>query len=143
MANYSEEKIEQILRTAGLKATDHRISIFSIISKNKSPTTLNTLQDKLNEIVNIDQATVYRNLNSLIKAKLIRKYSYSKNTPSYELAEAESSSFFLCDLCKQSQNLKNDVTVKNFLKQISKKATKIKGFQGAYIEIHGSCKKCA
>jgi Fe2+ or Zn2+ uptake regulation protein len=142
MATYSEEKIQKLLRENNLKATDHRVMILSVIAKNKTPTSLNALQTKINDVVNIDQATIYRNINSLIKAKLIRKYSHDKTKPLYEMCDSDASSTFICDGCKSSQNFKSDNVVKNFLKTISKKSNKIKGFEANFIEVHGTCKKC-
>lgn len=142
MASYSKQDIETMIKEAGLRVTDHRSMILSIISKVKQPITVYELVDMLRKKADIDQATVYRNLSSLHTAGLLRRLDFNHGHAHYELETGRASHQLVCNTCETIEKIEG-ISVDDAVKKMLKKSKKFKKTTTHSIEIYGLCKTCA
>lgn len=121
--------------------TNHKKSIINIFECNKNEAlSANSIAQMVDG--NINRATVYRQINSLVKDGVIRK-TYNPNTKSYEYQFSDdcSNHFHLtCSKCGKIIHLKCS-EVEGFVTHIVSKH----GFKIDYslTQISGLCKECA
>lgn len=142
MASYSKQDIETMIKEAGLRVTDHRSMILTIISKVKQPVTVYELVDTLRKKADIDQATVYRNLSSLHSAGLLRRLDFNHGHAHYELETGRASHQLVCHTCETIEKIEG-ISVDDAVKKMLKKSKKFKNATTHSIEIYGLCKTCA
>ncbi len=141
MKKYTNEEIEKILKDLGLRVTDHRVLIFKTLSKSRNGMSVEEIFQKVDKRGNIDQATVYRNLSSLVKVGLIRKTDFNLGKSFYELEQGIVVCRFVCSVCHQIEKTDNKQVVDS-LKKIYKNSKKFKNTTLSSVEFYGVCKKC-
>ena len=78
------ESIKLAIREVGLRATPARIATLKLLSKATSPLTHAEVANKLQDL-GIDKATVFRNLNDLVTAGLLRRTELGDHVWRFEL----------------------------------------------------------
>lgn len=141
MAKYSKAKLEEILRSAQLRVTPHRLAVISAIANKGEPLTVQTIFDTLRKKYSIDQATIYRNLLSLHESGLLRRLDFNHGHAHYELETGDPSSQFVCNRCETIEKLSSS-EIDEVIKRVSKKSKKFKSLSSHTIEIYGVCKQC-
>ncbi|MBX3416459.1 MAG: transcriptional repressor [Pirellulaceae bacterium] len=101
--NKELDEIKDSLRSCGLRATPARIALLQFMRKNRMPLTHADVAKELSYL-GIDAATVFRNLNSLAEAGLLRKIEIGDHVWRFEVinsSEGESGEHphFLCVDC--------------------------------------------
>ena len=139
---YTEDELLEMLHDAGLRVTPHRFLVFSIVSKSRSPLTVQTIVDKARKKEDIDQATVYRNLLSLNNAGLLRRLDFNHGHAHYELDRGDSSHQLVCTNCETIEKIEG-ISLDEVIKKMVKKSRKFKSTTTSSIEIYGFCKNCA
>lgn len=142
MKKLTQKEVEEILRERGLRVTEHRIAVLQAVSGAKTALTVQAIFDNLREKYMIDQATVYRNLNSLHEEGLLRRSDYNHGHAHYELEGGEPSHQIICSTCETIEKI-DGVNIDDVVKKMIKKSTKFKKIATHSIEIYGYCKKCA
>lgn len=142
MATYSKQDIETIIKEAGLRITDHRVLLLATIAKVKQPVTVYELVDQLRKKENIDQATVYRNLNSLHEAGVLRRLDFNHGHAHYELETGRASYQVVCGKCETIEKIEG-VSMDETVKKMLKKTKKFRTTTTHSLEIYGLCKSCA
>lgn len=142
MATYSRDELTTMVQEAGLRVTDHRILILGVIAKVKQPITVYDLVVTLRAKENIDQATVYRNLNSLHEAGLLRRLDFNHGHAHFELETGRASHQIVCGRCETIEKIEG-VSVDGAIQKMLKKSKQFKNTTTHSIEIYGLCKKCA
>lgn len=142
MAMYSKQDLTMMLKEAGLRVTDHRLSVLETIAKVKQPVTVYELVDTLRKKENIDQATVYRNLSSLHEAGLLRRLDFNHGHAHYELETGRPSQALVCSKCETIEKIEG-VSIEDAVKKMLKKSRKFKSTRTHSMEIYGVCKSCA
>ena len=85
-----EIRFEAFLRSKKLKLTSERLAILAAIFKNESHFDAETLHAELrNQGGDISRATVYRSLDLLVQAGLVRKNSLGASHANYEAAHGD------------------------------------------------------
>lgn len=131
-----------MVQEAGLRVTDHRLSVLTYLSKVKNPVTVYELVDALRKKDNIDQATVYRNLSSLHEAGLLRRLDFNHGHAHYELETGRASHQLVCGKCETIEKIEG-ISIDDVVKKMLKKSKKFKQTTTHSIEIYGLCKTCA
>ena len=72
MNDFSPESIKALLNQVGMRATPARIATLKVLSQSFKPLSHAEVATKLQNL-GIDKATVYRNLNDLVGANLLRR----------------------------------------------------------------------
>jgi len=128
------------LKLSKLKSTSARLALLYVFEKNKKPLSVKDLAEKLNETA-VDTVTLYRNVESLENAGLLKKVLIDGKQSYYELTSAEHHHHLICKSCGKITDISEcGVTIsgKNLLKNAD--FAKITDHS---LEFFGICKKCA
>ncbi|HMQ02079.1 MAG TPA: transcriptional repressor [Candidatus Doudnabacteria bacterium] len=135
-----QEHYRPALQDAGLKITKPRLAILAILKNSKLPLTAQEIHAKASKF-NIDQATVYRNLETLSAIDLVRLVNFQHDHNHYELATDEHHHHAICEQCGKVVDI-SKCDIASLEKQV--KATS--GFTQINhhaLEFFGLCKTCA
>ncbi len=142
MAAYTKDELTNMLKEAGLRVTDHRLLVLEVIAKVRQPVTVYELVDALRKKENIDQATVYRNLNSLHEAGILRRLDFNHGHAHYELETGRASYQVVCGKCETIEKIEG-VSMDETVKKMLKKTKKFRTTTTHSLEVYGLCKVCA
>jgi Fe2+ or Zn2+ uptake regulation protein len=142
MAKATNDELKKMLQEAGLRVTAHRISVLDSVARAKQASTVYEIVDALRKKENIDQATVYRNLNSLHEAGLLRRLDFNHGHAHYELETGKASQQIVCGKCETIEKI-DGVSVDGAVQKMIQKSRKFKNTTARSIEIYGICKSCA
>ena len=81
----NSEAIKLAIREAGLRATPARIATLKLLHSASSPLTHGEVAEELQSI-GVDKATVFRNLNDMTKAGILRRTELGDRVWRFELA---------------------------------------------------------
>ena len=87
LSNQSES-IKQAIREAGLRATPARIATLKLLHGATSPLTHAEVSEELHDL-GVDKATVFRNLNDMATAGLLRRTELGDRAWRFELVSSE------------------------------------------------------
>lgn len=142
MPVYPKEELKIMLQEAGLRVTDHRMLVLDSVARQKKPITVYDLLLLVRKKEDIDQATVYRNLNSLHEAGLLRRLDFNHGHAHFELETGRASHQIVCGKCETIEKIEG-VSIEDVVKKMVKKSKKFKNTSTHSIEIYGLCKNCA
>lgn len=78
------DSVKQAIRAAGLRATPARIATLTLLHRATSPLTHAEVAEELHDL-GVDKATVFRNLNDMATAGLLRKTELGDRAWRFEL----------------------------------------------------------
>lgn len=84
-----------LLREKKLRATPHRVALLVALAETRKPLTAEELHDK----GKADLVTVYRTLQSLLKAGLVREVRFKDASVRYEFVHGEHHHHLVCTSC--------------------------------------------
>jgi Fe2+ or Zn2+ uptake regulation protein len=128
---------EQLLRSNGLRATPQRIALLRALERAHKPLTAEELHAK----TNADLVTVYRNLQSLVKAHVVHEVRFKDASVRYELSHGHHH-HIVCTSCGVIEELEscNTSPLDRHALEKSKKFTLINEHS---LEFFGICRSCA
>lgn len=85
MNDFSPAVMKTLLKQAGLRATPARIATLTMLSQSSKPLSHAEVSDELKNL-GVDKTTVYRNLNDLVGANLLRRAELGDHIWRFELA---------------------------------------------------------
>ena len=137
----SQEWAREKIRYAGLRATRARIATLKVLHGSGSPLTHAEVSDKL-ENLEIDKATIFRNLTDLVARNVIRRSALGDNVWRFEIIresahEHDSHPHFVCVDCG-SVSCMEDVELKRTSTSKSPLFERI-----TEIVLRGHCNECA
>ena len=137
----SQEWAREKIRSAGLRATPARIATLKVLHGSRSPLTHAEVSDKL-ENLEIDKATIFRNLTDLVARNVIRRSALGDNVWRFEIIkesahEPDSHPHFICIDCG-SVSCMEDVELKRTSTSKSPLFERI-----TEIVLRGHCNECA
>ncbi len=86
MNDFSPAAMKTLLKQAGMRATPARIATLTMLSQSSKPLSHAEVAAEL-ENLGVDKATVYRNLNDLVGANLLRRAELGDHIWRFELAD--------------------------------------------------------
>jgi Fur family ferric uptake transcriptional regulator len=96
----AEDKFRDILRTAGYRATTQRLLLLRLLQDNKGHTSADDLYARAHaRDPRLSLSTVYRTLNSLKEAGMVRELHLDQDHHHYELADKEDHYHLVCQGC--------------------------------------------
>ncbi len=131
--------ILEILKNAGLYHTENRVSILKILFNTRKPISQDSIAGKSEK--HFDKVTIYRTLESLVKAGIVHKAFINKRASHYELAhrctEKQCHPHFTCKKCGSTHCLVG--------LSIPMAAANYKGFIITHQQVHleGLCPDCS
>lgn len=127
------------LRRCGLKITPGRVALLKLLARERKPLSVQKIVRRLGAGL-FDQATVYRSLNAMTHAELIRRIDLRHGHAHYELADSTDHHHVVCVECNRIE----DVTQCN-LSKMTQSALRQSGFaeiRQHSLEFFGVCQKC-
>lgn len=137
---FSQEKI--VLKKAGLKVTPSRIMLLKCFERSSAPLSADSIFKKLNQ--RLDLATVYRNLETFLDKKIIRKVDLGRNSISYELNSAHHH-HLVCQKCGFVENFnlsKDRCEIDRLSAKVLHSASYFDKIIEHSLELFGVCLKC-
>ncbi len=136
------EKISAKLNEKGLKVTPQRIAILeAIIKLNNHPTADNIIEYIRNNHPNISTATVYKVLDALVSAKLVKKVKTEKDIMRYDAVMEHHHHLYCseCDLIEDYYDEELNILLKEYFKKKSFPGFKM---DDIVLQIRGTFDKC-
>ena len=100
--------VREMLKTAKLYCTKHRVSILKVLFQTGRPLSQEQIAQRLGE-KKFDKVTIYRTLESFVKTGLVHKAFMDKRASHYELAhnctEKQCHPHFTCTNCSNTHCL--------------------------------------
>lgn len=130
------------LRTNGLRATQNRIAIVSLLHASKVPLTLAEIHEKLGG-ENCDFATVFRFISILEEKSLVEAVAWIDGTTRHEISSRDGHHqhhhYLICRTCHKVEAL-DECVVETFEDQIAKE----RGYAGLShsLQLSGVCPAC-
>jgi Fur family ferric uptake transcriptional regulator len=134
-----ETKYRPLLQKAGLKVTPERLSILDVLNNVKKPTSVKDLKEKLKG-KEVDQATIYRNMETLTKGNVIRSVNFQHDHNHYELVNDDHHHHLICENCGKVVDVSKCDTSK--IEQQVKKLGNFATINSHALEFFGLCKNC-
>lgn len=108
MSSKAEEKTRLLLKSANLRCTGPRVMVLSVLFESARPVTQDQIADKLGKD-GPNKVTIYRTLESLVRADLVHKAFIQERTWHFELAhncsEQQCHPHFTCTNCNKTHCL--------------------------------------
>lgn len=130
---------ERMLREAGVLVTKQRVGLISMLRKARRPLQAEKIASTLEGKMNL--TTVYRSLDQLVEAGLVRRIDLGRNHALYELADSHHH-HIVCRTC----GLIEDVTAcipTSVTDSVLKKVNTFSSIENHALEFFGVCKPCA
>jgi Fur family ferric uptake transcriptional regulator len=128
------------LRQAGFKATPGRVEVLELLDKSKKPLSIKDIKQSLKR-GELDQATIYRMVNDLKQAGVIRQVDFLHDHAHYELAAHKHHHHLICEKCGKVADIS-----KCNIGALEQEALKIGDFAKINhhsLEFFGICNSCA
>lgn len=140
MTQAAKERFAALLRKSGLKATPGRLSLLLLLASANRPLAIHDISDESKRGLN--QATVYRSLESLLEAGIVRRVDMQHAHAHYELAEGSAHHHHL--ICKHCGRIEDvDACDVGAIEQaVLKRSKSFASIQTHALEFFGLCKKC-
>ena len=141
MINTNDKSIEnkQMLKEKGLKITQARLAILDVFQSAKEPLSIKEIAQKMGG-EDVDQATLYRNIESLKDLGLVNQVRFEDREMFYELSTSKHHHHLVCEKCGKVCDIENCEVM-----EIPKTVIKNSGFgkiNRHSLEFFGFCNKC-
>lgn len=134
------ERFAAMLRKSGHKATPGRLSLLELLATADHPLAIHEIVEAAQGSLN--QATIYRALESLLEVGIVRRVDMQHAHAHYELAEgAKHHHHLICKHCGRVEDVEH-CDVSAIEAAVLKKSKSFASIQTHSLEFFGLCKKC-
>jgi len=133
-----------VLKRKEERKTSARKAILDLLEEIKKPLVVSEIIKRLNKKgIKIDRATIFRNINLMVKENLINKIELNEGKFRYESSFLPHHHHIVCTKCNMIKDIKSDFLHKE-IDNLSKKASKLYGFkmEDHKVEFFGRCREC-
>jgi Fe2+ or Zn2+ uptake regulation protein len=129
---------KELLISKGLEATPARVQILALCMSSELPLDVNSVADKIGTKAHL--ATVYRNLEMFVAARILERIDFQEGKFRYEYLRSHHH-HAVCTICGSVEDVKDTTTE---VKAIEDRVHKESGFTVTkhMIELFGLCNKC-
>jgi Fe2+ or Zn2+ uptake regulation protein len=138
--NKTDTNQASLLRKTGLKATDQRLAILTVLKKTKQPLSSQEIIAQLG--TTFDAVTVYRTVKTLLEKGLIRQIDLRQNNARYEMADLDDHHHLVCVQCGRIEDISGCIA-EDMQEDILKKTKHFAEIRDHSLEFYGLCKNCA
>ena len=132
------EQLRVKLRQRGFKVTRQRIRLLEVLSKAEGPLSPFEIYERTKG--DMDRSSVYRVIEILVAADLVRRIDFRHNHPHYELNTNDDHHHIICLSCGYSEEISCKIGgIEKVLLKNSKTFSEIKDHS---LEFYGYCYKC-
>ena len=130
---------QEILRTAGFKATAQRLLLLDVLAREARPLTVSDLKAKLPDV---DQVTIYRALEALAVKDIVRKVDTKHAYTHYELVATKAHHHHaICASCGRIEDVELCLP-QTLEKEVLGGLKNFASITGHSLEFIGRCKHC-
>lgn len=135
------QDIETTLRGVGLRVTPGRIALMQVLSAAQYPLSIADILAALKSH-RMDEVTVYRAIDSFVKARLVQPVAIDPTKMHYELASKEHHHHITCEQCGHIEDV-HVCAAQSLEKKIMHESKAFASIQRHSFELFGTCLKCA
>lgn len=139
MSNHQQHTLQ--LRRHGLRATPARLSLLSLLEHENKPMSAKDIEQHP-KLKDMNQATLYRNLQNLKSAGLIRQLDLQERHGFYEISSKGDHHHIVCVQCGRIQEIDNCPALE-FSDSVLDQATCFSSVLHHSLEFYGLCRQCA
>lgn len=137
-----QSELGNILVRHGLKVTPKRMFVLKSFTSSKIPLTAQEVAKSIKSDSQIDQVTVYRNIERLTVSGILKELSLQKGVTHYEYAIAHSHHHVVCTSCGTMEDFEM-CQAKKISTQVLKTSVKFKEIKRHSFELFGVCNSCS
>ncbi len=136
------EKYAETLRKQGLKVTPQRLELITLLTQLKEPMSAHEIKEKWKK-GEIDTVTLYRALDALVDASIVRRVDLQHGHTDYELiVPGEHHHHLVCTGCGTIEDFIGCPGT-NMEKLALKSSSQFASLREHSLEFFGTCKTCA
>jgi Fur family ferric uptake transcriptional regulator len=128
-----------VLRTAGLRATEQRIAVYDILVKKKCALSIEDMLS-LTEVP-MNESTAYRIVEQFVEKGLVRKMYFQTGKTFFEIMTDHHHHHIVCILCHDIEEVPSCALNTN-IPFITKSSRKFSSISDHMLEFFGTCKSC-
>lgn len=129
-----------LLRRAGFKTTPGRIAVLKVLEKAKKPFSVSRIREAIDEL--IDETTLYRALEALSVAHVLKRIDFEHGHAHYEIALGrEHHHHLVCRECGEVEDVAN-CNVQALEKSALRKSKMFSRIAEHSLEFFGICNDC-
>jgi Fe2+ or Zn2+ uptake regulation protein len=123
-----------------LKATDGRLKLLALLEKAKTPLSIKEIWQGLGR--HVDLATIYRNLEILKSAGLVRQVEFQHDKAYFELIDNHDHHHIVCQNCGRIEDFVG-CSFDDVVDQALRKSKWFRSISEHQFELFGLCNNCA
>lgn len=136
----NSQHFKELLRGANQRATPGRIALLETLEKSTRPLSTRGIAEKLPR--SLDQATLYRALEALTGAGIVRRVDFQHDHAHYELASGKTHHHHLiCEKCDTVEDIE-ECSAEKLGAMLLKKSKKFGSIKNHSLEFYGICNSC-
>ena len=136
----TQKQNRELIFADGFRKTGPRQIVLEVLEFANKPLSVEEIHIEVNKKAYCDQATVYRNLKTLVKMEIVLEKYFCHGHAHYELA-SDPHSHMVCKYCETIEELP-DFGAEKIADKLFKKTKQFKAMTGFSFEIYGVCKTC-
>lgn len=141
-SNTGDNLFSHMLWSVRLKATPGRIALLCMLSKEKHPLTVLEIRKK---ITDLDRSSLFRILESLVKARLIHRINFGSADSLYEMTYGRKHHHhIICNSCGDIEEVESleKCPVQKVTEYVAGESKKFRVIHNHSLEFFGVCKNC-
>ena len=135
------EELKMLLRRASLRATPGRLHLLRALKESRRPMSIKRINAVLAR-TRIDQATIYRTLETLAEKGIVRTIDFQHGHVHYELADADDHHHVVCRCCGRVGNF-TGCDMESIARKAMSQCTQFVEIERHSLEFFGLCRACA
>lgn len=136
----SDSELSALIREHGLRSTPARVRLLRVLTSERFPIRIKDLKMQIGAAV--DTVTVYRNVETFVRAGLVERLDFGEDVASYEFRHpGEDHHHVTCILCKKRANV--SACVPNIVARAMREAKGFASIDRHSLEFFGTCVECA
>lgn len=132
------DKMQDILKDAGMKVTKNRLAVLDLLITSGKPLSVEDIFKKLKKA---DQVTIYRILNQFVLKDIVYQTDFRSGKAYFEFQDHHHH-HIVCKSCGDLEEVEICLP-ENFIKKIQNNSTKFKKVSDHALEFFGTCGKCS
>jgi Fur family ferric uptake transcriptional regulator len=131
------DKMQEILKNAGMKVTKNRLAVLDLLITSKKPL---SVEDIFKKLKTADQVTIYRILNQFVLNDIVYQTDFRSGKAYFEFQDHHHH-HIVCKCCGDLEEVEVCLPEK-FIEKVQKSSSKFKKVSDHALEFFGTCCKC-
>jgi Fe2+ or Zn2+ uptake regulation protein len=132
-------QFRDLLNSHNLKSTTARLAVLQVLSEKSSPLSALLIANKIGK--SVDQATIYRTLESFIKLGLVKRVDLQRDEGYFELSSRPDHHHITCSTCGKIEDFVG-CHAPEIIRHALKQSKFFKTISEHSLELFGQCANC-